>query len=182
MMIFLVLGIVCLIILSIGVYNKYVRLKNLNQEGWSGIETYLQKRWDLIPNLVNTVKGYATHERETFDSITRARAAAMGANTLQEKEVAEKNLNQAMMNLNAVAEQYPDLKANTNFLQLQGELSALEGDIEKSRRYYNGTVRENNILVETFPSNILANMFKFTKSTFFELDNVAERIVPSIKF
>lgn len=167
---------------GISIYNRLVKLKTIVEEAWSSIDVMLKKRHDLIPNLVETVKGYATHERATLDSVTRARAAAMGANTIQEKEVAEKNLSQAMMNLNAVAEQYPDLKANTNFLQLQGELSALEGDIEKSRRYYNGTVRENNILVDTFPSNILANMFKFTKSTFFELDNVAERIVPSIKF
>lgn len=167
---------------GISIYNRLVKLKTMVEEAWSSIDVMLKKRHDLIPNLVETVKGYATHERATLDSVTRARAAAMGANTIQEKEVAEKNLSQAMMNLNAVAEQYPDLKANTNFLQLQGELSALEGDIEKSRRYYNGTVRENNILVDTFPSNILANMFKFTKSTFFELDNVAERVVPSIKF
>ena len=101
---------------------------------------------------------------------------------MQEKEAAEKNLNQAMVNLNAVAEQYPDLKANANFMQLQAEISALEGDIEKSRRYYNGTVRENNILVETFPSSIVANQYKFTKSPFFELENAAERTVPTVKF
>ncbi|WP_226065392.1 LemA family protein [Kaistella polysaccharea] len=164
------------------IYNRLVKLKTMVQEAWSSIDVMLKKRHDLIPNLVETVKGYATHERETFDSVTRARAAAMGANSIQEKEAAEKNLNQAMMNLNAVAEQYPDLKANTNFLQLQGELSTLEGDIEKSRRYYNGTVRENNILVDTFPSNIIANMYKFTKAAFFELENIAERAVPSVKF
>ncbi len=167
---------------GISIYNRLVKLRTMVQEAWSSIDVMLKKRHDLIPNLIETVKGYATHERETFDSVTRARAAAMSANSIQEKEAAEKNLNQAMMNLNAVAEQYPDLKANTNFLQLQAELSALEGDIEKSRRYYNGTVRENNILVETFPSNIIANMYKFTKSTFFELDNVAERVVPTVKF
>ena len=167
---------------GISIYNRLVKLRTMVQEAWSSIDVMLKKRHDLIPNLVETVKGYATHERETFESVTRARAAAMNADGIQEKEAAEKNLNQAMMNLNAVAEQYPDLKANTNFLQLQGELSALEGDIEKSRRYYNGTVRENNILVDTFPSNIIANMFKFTKSVFFELDNIAERAVPSIKF
>ncbi len=167
---------------GISIYNRLVKFKTMVQEAWSSIDVMLKKRHDLIPNLVETVKGYATHERETFESVTRARTAAMSANTVEEKEFAEKNLNQAMMNLNAVAEQYPDLKANTNFLQLQGELSALEGDIEKSRRYYNGTVRENNILVDTFPSNIIANLFKFTKSVFFELDNIAERIVPSIKF
>lgn len=167
---------------GISIYNRLVKLRTMVEEAWSSIDVMLKKRHDLIPNLVETVKGYASHERETFDSVTRARAAAMSANSLEEKQAAEKNLNQAMMNLNAVAEQYPDLKANTNFLQLQGELSNLEGDIEKSRRYYNGTVRENNILVETFPSNFIANMYKFTKATFFELENIAERAVPSIKF
>lgn len=177
------LGVIALLFFyGIGIYNKLVKLRTMVEEAWSSIDVMLKKRHDLIPNLIETVKGYATHERETFDSVTRARAAAMGANTVGEKEIAEKNLNQAMMNLNAVAEQYPDLKANQNFMQLQAELSALEGDIEKSRRYYNGTVRENNILVETFPSNIIANMFKFAKSTFFELDSPAERIVPTVKF
>ncbi len=184
MMILLIIlaAVVLFFLYGIAIYNRLVKLRTLVQEAWSSIDVMLKKRHDLIPNLVETVKGYATHERETFDSVTRARAAAMSANSIQEKEAAEKNLSQAMMNLNAVAEQYPDLKANTNFLQLQGELSALEGDIEKSRRYYNGTVRENNILVETFPSNIVANMFKFEKASFFELDNVAERAVPNIKF
>lgn len=167
---------------AVSIYNRLVKLKTMVQEAWSSIDVMLKKRHDLIPNLVETVKGYATHERETLDSVTRARAAALSANTVQEKEAAEKNLSQAMMNLNAVAEQYPDLKANTNFQQLQGELTNIEGDIEKSRRYYNGTVRENNILVETFPSNIVANMFKFEKSPFFELENIAERAVPQVKF
>lgn len=174
--------IVIFLLYGVSIYNKLVKLRTMVEEAWSSIDVMLKKRHDLIPNLVETVKGYASHERETFESVTRARNAAVNAEGIQAKEAAEKNLNQAMMNLNAVAEQYPDLKANTNFLQLQGELTNLEGDIEKSRRYYNGTVRENNILVETFPSNIIANMYKFTKSVFFELDNVAERAVPSIKF
>ncbi len=173
---------VLIIFYGVSIYNRLVRLRTLVQEAWSSIDVMLKKRHDLIPNLVETVKGYASHERETFDSVTRARAAAMSANSVQEKEAAEKNLSQAMMHLNAVAEQYPDLKANTNFMQLQGELSALEGDIKKARRYYNGTVRENNIMVETFPSNIIANMYKFEKATFFELENTAERNVPSVKF
>ncbi|MFC6268557.1 LemA family protein [Frigoriflavimonas asaccharolytica] len=179
----IVVGIVALIFFyGVGIYNRLVKLKTLVEEAFSSVDVMLKKRHDLIPNLVETVKGYATHERETFDSVTRARAAAMGANTVGEKEIAEKNLSQAMVNLNAVAEQYPDLKANTNFMQLQSELSNIEGDIEKSRRYYNGTVRENNILVDTFPSNIIANMFKFSKATFFELENEAERNVPQVKF
>lgn len=175
-------GVVLFFFYGISIYNKLVKFRTMVQEAWSSIDVMLKKRHDLIPNLIETVKGYATHESATFESVTRARTAAINANSIGEKEVAEKNLNQAMMNLNAVAEQYPDLKANTGFLQLQAELSALEGDIEKSRRYYNGTVRENNILVETFPSNFIANMYKFTKSAFFELDNVAERAVPTVKF
>ncbi|MEC5158628.1 LemA family protein [Chryseobacterium sp. MP_3.2] len=178
----IVVLIVIFLLYGVSIYNRLVKLRTMVEEAWSSIDVMLKKRHDLIPNLVETVKGYASHERETFESVTRARNAAVNADGIQAKEAAEKNLNQAMMNLNAVAEQYPDLKANTNFLQLQGELTNLEGDIEKSRRYYNGTVRENNILVETFPSNIIANIFKFTKSVFFELENVAERAVPSIKF
>lgn len=174
--------IVAVLLYGVTIYNRLVKLRTIVEEAWSSIDVMLKKRHDLIPNLVETVKGYATHERETLDSVTRARSAAVNANGIQEKEAAEKNLNQAMMNLNAVAEQYPDLKANTNFMQLQSEITALEGDIEKSRRYYNGTVRENNILVETFPSSIVANQYKFTKKPFFELDNAAERIVPTVKF
>ena len=174
--------VVAIFLYGVTIYNRLVKLRTMVEEAWSSIDVMLKKRHDLIPNLVETVKGYATHERETFESVTRARNAAVNANGLQEKEAAEKNLNQAMMNLNAVAEQYPDLKANANFMQLQAEISALEGDIEKSRRYYNGTVRENNILVETFPSSIVANQYKFTKSPFFELENGAERTVPTVKF
>lgn len=179
----IILGILVLAILfAVSIYNRLVKLKNLVQEAWSSIDVMLKKRHDLIPNLVETVKGYATHERETLENVTRARNLAVGADSLEAKETAEKNLNQAMVNLFAVAEQYPDLKANTNFQQLQSELTSIEGDIEKSRRYYNGTVRENNTLVESFPSNIVANMFKFEKSTFFELENAAEREVPTVKF
>lgn len=174
--------IVLFLLYGVSIYNRLVKLRNLVQEGWSSIDVMLKKRHDLIPNLVETVKGYATHERETLDSVTRARTQAVGANSVEAKEAAEKNLNQAMMNLFAVAEQYPDLKANTNFQQLQSELTSVENDIEKSRRYYNGTVRENNTLVESFPSNVIANMYKFEKSPFFELQNIAEREVPTVKF
>ena len=183
-MIALIIGGVLVIALLYGVsiYNRLVKLRNLVQEAWSSIDVMLKKRHDLIPNLVETVKGYATHERETLENVTKARNLAVGADSVEAKEVAEKNLNQAMMNLFAVAEQYPDLKANANFQQLQAELSSIENDIEKSRRYYNGTVRENNTLVESFPSNIIANMYKVEKSKFFELENIADREVPSVKF
>ncbi|MFP3593258.1 LemA family protein [Chryseobacterium sp. SIMBA_038] len=173
---------VIFLLYGVSIYNRLVKLRNLVQEAWSSIDVMLKKRHDLIPNLVETVKGYATHERETLDSVTRARAQAVGANSVESKEAAEKNLNQAMVNLLAVAEQYPDLKANTNFQQLQSELTSIENDIEKSRRYYNGTVRDNNTLVESFPSNIIANIYKFVKSPFFELENAAEREVPTVKF
>ncbi|MET3538480.1 LemA family protein [Chryseobacterium limigenitum] len=181
-LIIVIVLVVLFLLYGVSIYNRLVKLKNLVQEAWSSIDVMLKKRHDLIPNLVETVKGYATHERETLDSVTRARAQAVGANSVESKEAAEKNLNQAMMNLFAVAEQYPDLKANTNFQQLQSELTSIENDIEKSRRYYNGTVRDNNTLVETFPSNIIANMYKFQKSPFFELENAAEREVPTVKF
>ncbi|MCS3871242.1 LemA protein [Chryseobacterium ginsenosidimutans] len=174
--------VVIFLLYGVSIYNRLVKLRNLVQEAWSSIDVMLKKRHDLIPNLVETVKGYATHERETLENVTKARNLAIGANSVEGKEAAEKNLNQAMMNLFAVAEQYPDLKANTNFQQLQSELTSIENDIEKSRRYYNGTVRENNTLVESFPSNIIANMYKFEKSPFFELDNIAERVVPTVKF
>jgi len=179
----IVIGVLVLAVLyGVSIYNRLVKLRNLVQEAWSSIDVMLKKRHDLIPNLVETVKGYATHERETLENVTRARNLAVGADSVEGKEIAEKNLNQAMVNLFAVAEQYPDLKANANFQQLQAELSSIENDIEKSRRYYNGTVRESNTLVESFPSNIVANMYKFEKSKFFELDNIAEREVPNVKF
>ena len=183
MAVLIIIGVLVLIVLyAVSIYNRLVKLKNLVQEAWSSIDVMLKKRHDLIPNLVETVKGYATHEKETLENVTKARNLAAGANTVEDKEAAEKSLNQAMVNLFAVAEQYPDLKANTNFQQLQAELSSIENDIEKSRRYYNGTVRENNTLVESFPSNIIANMYKFEKSKFFELENIADREVPSVKF
>ena len=167
---------------AIAIYNKLVKLKNLVAEAWSGIDVQLKKRYDLIPNLVETVKGYAAHEKETLENVTRARTAAQQATTVEGQQVAEKNLNTALMNLIAVAERYPDLKANTNFLELQATLQTVEGDIEKARRYDNGNVREQNTLIESFPSNIVANLFGFAKSVFFELENPAEKQNPQVKF
>ena len=167
---------------AIGIYNKLVKLKNLVAEAWSGIDVQLKKRYDLIPNLVETVKGYAAHEKETFENVTRARTAAQQATTVEGQQAAENKLNGALMNLIAVAERYPELKANTNFLELQQTLAVVEGDIEKARRYYNGNVREQNTLIESFPSNLVANMFGFAKSAFFELDNPAHKENPTVKF
>ena len=174
--------VVLLAFYAIGIYNKLVKLKNLVAEAWSGIDVQLKKRYDLIPNLVETVKGYAAHEKETLENVTRARTAAQQATTVEGQQAAEKNLNGALMNLIAVAERYPDLKANANFLELQNMLGVVEGDLEKARRYYNGNVREQNTLIESFPSNVIANAFGFVKSVFFELDNPAEKNAPSVKF
>ena len=171
-----------IVMYGVGIYNSLVKLKTLVEEAWSGIDVQLKKRHDLIPNLIETVKGYATHEKETFQNVTEARNQAVSAKTVEQHQAAENKLNQSLMSLFAVAEQYPELKANTNFLQLQSELSAIEADIEKSRRYYNGTVRDKNILIDTFPSNIIAGMFGFIKSVFFELDSEAERAVPKVSF
>lgn len=177
------LALVILIALyAVAIYNKLVKLKNLVAEAWSGIDVQLKKRYDLIPNLVETVKGYAAHEKETFENVTKARAAAQQATTVEGQQAAENKLNGALMNLMAVAERYPDLKASTNFLELQNMLSVVEGDIEKSRRYYNGNVREQNTLIESFPSNLIANAFGFAKSAFFELDNPAHKENPTVKF
>ncbi len=167
---------------AIGIYNQLVKLKNLVAEAWSGIDVQLKKRYDLIPNLVETVKGYAAHEKETFENVTRARAAAQQATTVEGHQAAENQLQGALMNLFAVAERYPDLKANANFLDLQNKLAEVEGGIEKARRYYNGTVREQNTLIETFPSNVIANSFGFTKSAFFELEDQAQKQAPQVKF
>lgn len=163
-------------------YNRLVRLRTHADEAWSGISVQLKKRHDLIPNLVETVKGFAAHERETFESVTQARTAAMQAGSVEEQAVAESNLNRTLGRLFAISEAYPELRSNQNFLHLQGELTVIESDLEKSRRYYNGAVRNKNIAVESFPSNMIANIFNFTKSEFFELDSDAERAVPKITF
>ena len=167
---------------AISVYNKLVRKRSQMEEGWSGIDVQLKKRYNLIPNLVETVKGYATHEKETLDAVISARNQAISAEDIQAQENAEKQLNSALANVFALSESYPDLKANTNFLELQKELSAIEGDIEKARRYYNATVRENNIMVESFPGNLLANQFGFALADYFEIQDDAERGNIEVKF
>jgi LemA protein len=181
LLIFIGLAVIFLLY-GVSVYNQLVRLKNLVKEAWSSIDVMLKKRHDLIPNIVETVKGYASHEKETLQSVIDARNQATGRGSVKDVEAAEGQLNSALTRLFALAENYPDLKANTNFLQLQDQLAAIEGDVEKSRRYYNGSVRNYNTLIESFPSNILAGMFNFEKETFFELDNPQERNVPQVKF
>ena len=166
----------------VGVYNKFVRKRSMMEEGWSGIDVQLKKRYNLIPNLVETVKGYAKHEQETLNKVITARNTALNAEGVKAHTAAEKQLNSALANVFALSEAYPDLKANTNFLQLQGELSAIEGDVEKARRYFNATVRENNIMVESFPSNVVANMFNFDMGDFFEIEDEGQRTLPKVQF
>ena len=171
-----------LLLYGVSLYNSLIRLSNLVREGWSSIDVMLKKRHDLIPNLVETVKGYASHEKDTLQSVIEARNQAAGKGSLKDIEAAEYQLSSALSRLFALAEQYPDLKANTNFLQLQDQLAAVEGDVEKARRYYNGTVRNYNTAIQSFPSNILAGLFRFTPEAYFELGNPEERHVPQVKF
>lgn len=164
-------------------YNGFVRLTARAKEAWADIDVQLKRRYDLIPNLVETVKGYATHEKEAFENVTKARAAAMGAGGVAEKAQAENMLAGALKSLFAVAEAYPDLKANQNFLELQRELSDTENKIQAARRFYNANVRDLNIMTDSFPSNIVAGMFKFETREFFELEEGSEAKEPvKVKF
>jgi LemA protein len=163
-------------------YNAFVRLVNRGKEAWADIDVQLKRRYDLIPNLVQTVKGYALHEAQAFENVTRARAAAMGASTLAEKGEAENMLTGALKSLFAVSEAYPDLKANQNFMKLQDELSDTENKIQAARRFYNTVVRDLNTRVDSFPSNIIAGLFKFPKMEFFELNEDAAREPVEVKF
>jgi LemA protein len=163
----LLIILVVLAVIVIAMYNGLVTLKNRVDEAWSDIDVQLKRRHDLIPNLINTVKGYAAHEKELFEKVTAARTAAMGAQTPAQKEQAENMLSGTLKSLFAVAENYPDLKANQNFLELQRELTDTEDKIQAARRFYNTNVRDFNIKIETFPGNLIAGMLNFTKREFF---------------
>ncbi|MFH0933315.1 MAG: LemA family protein [Nitrospirota bacterium] len=166
-----ILGILVGIISAvIAIYNKLIRLRNTVKSSWSDIDVQLKKRYDLVPNLVETVKGYASHERSLFEKVTETRSMAMRATSPADKAKAENMLTETLKSLFAVAEAYPELKANTNFLQLQTQLKELEDTIEYARRYYNAVVRDFNILIESFPSNIIATSFGFKQEEFFELE------------
>lgn len=162
--------IILLIVWLISVYNNFITLINRAKEAWSDIEVQLKRRYDLIPNFVEAVKGYATHEKEVFESVTQARAAAINAQTVGEHIKRENMLTGALKSLFAVAEAYPGLRANENFAKLQDELSDTENKIQAARRFYNGTVRDLNTSIDSFPSNIIAIFFNFEKSEFFDLD------------
>ncbi len=162
--------IVVLLIWAIASYNRLVTLVNRAKEAWADIDVQLKRRYDLIPNLVNTVKGYAAHESSAFENVTKARAAAMGATSLADKGQAEATLAGALKSVFAIAEAYPDLKANQNFLSLQSELTDTEDKIQAARRFYNGNVRDLNTSIQAFPGNIIAGAFRFTAMEFFQLD------------
>lgn len=180
----IILAILALIVLwLIGTYNSFVRHSNRCKEAWADIDVQLKRRYDLIPNLVETVKGYAAHETSAFENVTKARAAAMDASSLADKGQAENMLTGALKSLFAVSEAYPDLKANQNFMELQRELSDTENKIQSARRFYNGNARDLKIKIESFPSNLIAGMFHFKPEEFFDLDEAsAEREPVKVKF
>ena len=180
--IIIIAGIVLLIIIFfVSVYNRLSKLRILVQEGWSGIGAFLQQRLDLIPNLVEVVKGYAGHENKTLTDVIRARNESLTALTPEAQIEAAKSMQAAMINFKSLAEQYPDLKANINFINLQEQLAGLEEQLNQSRRYYNGTVRAYNQGIAIFPQNMIAGMFGFKPSPFFSEDSAAQT-APQIKF
>lgn len=174
--------VVLLVILLISMYNSLVRLRNQVKNAWAQIDVQLKRRYDLIPNLIETVKGYMKHERETLEAVTRMRAQAMEASGVADKAVAEGRLNAAMGQFKIAVENYPDLKANQNFLALQEELTSTENKISFARQNYNDQVLFFNNKTEMFPSNIIAGMFGFKKEVFFEIEDPQERVVPKVSF
>jgi len=176
--------IVAVVILGwlIAIYNSLIRFRNRTNEAWSDIDVQLKRRYNLIPNLVETVKGYAKHERELFEKVTKARSQAMNAQTVEEQGQAENTLAGALKSLFAVAENYPDLKANQNFLELQRELSDTENKIQAARRFYNGNARDFNIKVQKFPNNLVAGALGFKEKDFFEIEEAAEREPVEVAF
>lgn len=182
-----IVGIVILVALAgyaVIAYNGLVKARQMVREAWSGIDVQLKRRANLIPNLLATVKGFAKHESETLEKVTemRARVGQVAAGDIAGRAQAEGMLSQALGKLMMVAEDYPDLKANENFLELQSSLAEMENEIQMSRRYYNGAARSMNVKVESFPSNIIANTFKFDQVEYFELENDSDRAVPDVSF
>lgn len=175
-------AIIILAVWAISIYNGLIKLQVRTDEAWSDIDVQLKRRYDLIPNLVNTVKGYATHERELFEKVTQARSNAMNAQSPQEKGQAENMLAGTLKTLFAVAENYPQLKANENFLELQRELSDTENKVQASRRFYNGNVRDLNTKIQVLPDSVIANMLNIKKREFFEIEEPAQKEAPKASF
>jgi len=180
---YILLGlVVAALIGAISIYNRLIRNRQMVQEGWSGIDVQLKRRADLIPNLIEAVKGYMGHEKGVLEKVTELRAQSLQAGGVGEKARAEGALGAALANLFAVAENYPDLKASQNFIQLQQSLADIEDQVQLARRYYNGAARNLNILIGSFPSNVVANMFQFTPAEYFEVEDAADRAVPKVAF
>lgn len=173
---------VAIAIYIIAMYNALIRLRNQVQEGWSGIDVQLKRRYNLIPNLVSTVQGYQKHENETLRQVTELREQAMGTNDIKSKAKLESALSASIGKLMVSVEAYPDLKASQNFLDLQKQLADIEDQIQMARRYYNGTARVYNTKIQSFPDMIIANMFHFTARDYFEVDSDAEKAVPKVDF
>ena len=181
--IYIVLAIIAVVILwVIALYNGLIKLKNRVKEAWSDIDVQLKRRYNLIPNLVETVKGYATHEKELFENVTKTRTAAMGATGVKEKAETENMLTGALKSLFAVSENYPDLKASTNFVELQKELRDTEDKIQAARRFYNTNARDMNIKIESFPANLIAKSLGFKQNDFFEIEEQEQRENIKVKF
>jgi LemA protein len=179
-----IVAIVAAAYFAIKIYNGLVRARQMVREGWSGIDVQLKRRADLIPNLVETVKGYAGHESDTLAEVTamRTRAQSVPEGDVAGRAQAEGMLGMALGRLMAVAESYPDLKANENFLDLQQTLDKIEGEVQMARRYYNGSARDLNVKVESFPSNIVANIFDFQQADYFEIEDAGDREAPQVTF
>lgn len=181
--IYVIIGVIAVIVLwIIFTFNRLITLKNRVKEAWADIEVQLKRRYDLIPNLMETVKGYAAHERNVLENVTKARVIAMGAKTAKERGEAENMLSSALKSLFAVAENYPDLKASQNFLELQRELRDTEDKIQAARRFYNANVMALNTKIEVFPANIIAKIFRFRQAEFFELEEPEAKKPVKISF
>ena len=178
----IVLGAVGIVAWWISTYNKFVKMKNDVEEAYSTMDVYMKKRYDLIPNLVKTVKGYAKHEKEALESVMKARYSCMSANTQEEKAQSENWLAGTLKTLFSVAENYPDLKANANYISMMNSLQTIEAEIASSRKYYNGAVKVYNTKREVFPANIVARHYNFEKKVLFEIENVEERKAPKVEF
>ncbi len=173
----ILMGLPVILLLYIAiVYNKLIRNKYLVEEGWSGIDVQLKKRYDLVPAIVKTVKGYSKHEKELQEEVTRLRSEGEGAETVKSQEAAESRLGRSIGQLLVIAESYPELKADQNFLKLQRQISEVEDQIQMARRYYNGAVRDFNILVESFPSNLIAQLFGYGRRDFFEIESIQAQV------
>ncbi|OIO57553.1 MAG: hypothetical protein COX57_01960 [Alphaproteobacteria bacterium CG_4_10_14_0_2_um_filter_63_37] len=174
--------IVVLVLWFIAIYNGFVSLKAQGDASWSDIDVQLKRRYNLIPNLVETVKGYATHEKETLERVIKARQQAVAAGTVHDQAEAENFLTSALRQIFALSEAYPDLKANTNFLELQKQITEIEDAIQNARRYYNAVVRDYNTKVDTFPDLVVSRLFAFRTREYFELDDATQRATPQVKF